>query len=496
MLAKITKWLGKPINLFLTLTLFLAFFIRVFRVDQILGFYFDQGRDALVIWDFIHSHKLFLIGPTTGIEGIFRGPWYYWLITPFYWLGKGNPVYPSVFLAGITVFSIYLVYKIADKAGGRVPAVISLIIASFSFPFMLSGRWLSNPTPMFPISMVLIYSLLLIMEKKKWAWILTTLMLGMAMQFGSAAEVFYFPAVLIFAIWQRKNLPKGGILIASFAVFLAVFIPQIVFDLKHQGILRSAIGKFLFAEGSFKLSFWEIVKIRLPFYFDVFMSKIFQSLIPQRIFALTFFVILLIKRGELFKNFKFLVLGLFLLAPVVGMLFFQGNYGNVYDYYFTGYYFVFVLLFGLVLGAFWKNPAGKVIVILFLALFLKENLVPVKNYIIAGVDRPTTIAYGNQKQAIDWIYKDAGDRKFNVDVYVPPVIPHAYNYLFRWLGTNKYGVLPQDNQVPLLYTLYETDPPHPERLKAWLDRQKGIGKVMKEQTFGGITVQERERIKK
>jgi hypothetical protein len=49
-------------------------------------------------------------------------------------------------------------------------------------------------------------------------------------------------------------------------------------------------------------------------------------------------------------------------------------------------------------------------------------------------------------------------------------------------------------RVPLLYTLYEEDPPHPERLEAWLARQKGIGIVEEEESFGGITVQRRKRI--
>jgi len=92
------------------LILSLAFFLRVYRIDQLLGFYYDQGRDALVIWDLIHNGKFFLIGPTTGIEGVFRGPFYYYLITPFYWLGNGNPVWPSVFLSLTTVFASFLLY--------------------------------------------------------------------------------------------------------------------------------------------------------------------------------------------------------------------------------------------------------------------------------------------------------------------------------------------------------------------------------------------------
>src|SRR3989337_859181 len=118
-------------NLMILGILLLAFFVRVYRIDKLLGFYFDQGRDALVIWDFWKNGKLFLIGPTTGIEGVFRGPWYYWLITPFYILGKGNPVWPSVFLSLTTVVGIFLAYKLADKLAGKWAGIIAAIVGSF-----------------------------------------------------------------------------------------------------------------------------------------------------------------------------------------------------------------------------------------------------------------------------------------------------------------------------------------------------------------------------
>src|SRR3990170_231651 len=77
-------------NFILFTLLLLAFLVRIYRIDSLLGFYFDQGRDANVIWDLWHKGKFFLIGPTTGIEGVFRGPWYYWLIAPFYLLARGD----------------------------------------------------------------------------------------------------------------------------------------------------------------------------------------------------------------------------------------------------------------------------------------------------------------------------------------------------------------------------------------------------------------------
>ena len=99
----------KIVYLLLCITLATGFYLRVYRIDIVLGFYFDQGRDALVIWDLWHKGELFLVGPTTGIAGIFRGPYYYFLIAPFYLLSGGNPVLPSVFLSLTTMVAVVFV---------------------------------------------------------------------------------------------------------------------------------------------------------------------------------------------------------------------------------------------------------------------------------------------------------------------------------------------------------------------------------------------------
>src|SRR3990167_8513267 len=96
---------NKLVYVLLTAILLGGFFLRVYRIDQVLGFYFDQGRDANVIWDLWHKGKFFLIGPTTGIAGIFRGPLYYYLIAPFYLIGGGDPIWPSIFLSFTTMLA-------------------------------------------------------------------------------------------------------------------------------------------------------------------------------------------------------------------------------------------------------------------------------------------------------------------------------------------------------------------------------------------------------
>ncbi|OGY09730.1 MAG: hypothetical protein A2782_02735 [Candidatus Blackburnbacteria bacterium RIFCSPHIGHO2_01_FULL_43_15b] len=487
---------GRTTYYVLFVILILAAYVRVWRTDKILGFYYDQGRDAQVIWDFLHRGKLFLIGPTTGIEGIFRGPWYYWLITPFYWLGRGDPVWPAVFLALTTVLALFVLFHLTYQISGKTGAFTALIIGSFSFFFVVAARWLSNPTPMFLISMLLLYSMFLVIRGRKWAWVAIGFLLGLSMQFGSATEVFLFPAVLVFAMWQRRNLPNLRIFLLSAFLLSVTFIPQIWFDLKHEGILRQSVGKFLLGEQSFKLSFWDVLRIRSKFYLDVFGSKLFPTTGEYRnITALFLGAVFLLTATKLLKNKYFLAALLVFTSPLAGMIFFQGNHGNVYDYYFTGYYFVFVLVLASVCGLVARAWWGKIILVIFIYFFLRDNLPVMKSYISDNIDGPNTIAFGNQKQALDWIYQDMGGcQKFNDDEYVPPVIPHAYKYLFTWYGGRVKSCAPVEQRENLLYTLYEVDPPHPERLDAWLARQEGIGKVEKSARFGGITVERRLRI--
>ncbi len=500
MIRKISLEIKKYKVLYILLSVVLAFglFIRIYRVDQILGFYFDQGRDALVIWDLWHDGKFFLIGPTTGIAGIFRGPLYYYLIAPFYLIGGGNPVWPAIFLALLSMVAVFVLFILGARIYDRTTGLFAATLASASFYIMLASRWLSNPTPMLLLSVLLLWSMILVSQGRRWAWVLISLFSGLSLfHFGSSGEFFYFPAILIFMIWKRKFLPTVKIFLICVFIFFLTAAPLIFFDLRHDHLLLNNLKKFFVDDQSFKASFWDVAKIRLTFYYDVFSSKIFHWRRTREIALLaSVSVAFVIFLPTILKKTEVKILLLLLISPLIGLLFFQGNFGNIYDYYLTGYYLLFILLFGITLGRIWKFKLGKLFIIYFLYVFLTVNWDVDRYYIISGVDGENTVAFGNQKQAMDWIYNDAlkEGKKFNIDYYVPPVIPYTYEYLSKWYGTRYYSLSQDDQNVDLLYTLYEVDPPHPERLDAWMKRQSGIGKVLEEEVFGGITVQRRQRI--
>lgn len=489
------------IYILLSVVLIAGLFVRVYRTEDLLRFYYDQGRDALVIWRLWHQGKLFLVGPVTGLEGIFLGPFYYYLIAPFYLLGGGNPSVPAIFLAVISTVAIFFLYLLGAKFHSRVAGLIAAVIGSFSYYIILASRWLANPTPLLLTSILLLWSIWEIANSgnKRW-WMVVSFLIGISLQFEAASAVFFIPMILIFVVWQRKKFPEKKIFLISISIFFLTLLPQIVFNLRHENILLNSFKRVLLDEKSFNLSFWEVFPERMNLFWTTFHSKINPG---WRTYTAVFFSIsgaaIFLNRKKLSKNYSLPILILFILSPVLGILTFQGNFGNIYDYYMTGIYLPFILLFSIGLGELWKSSYGKFIVVIFFFIFSVENGVLTKNYLIAGVDGPTHISMGNQLQAVDWIYGDAKNRgEFNVDVYVPPVIPHVYDYLVLWQGERRCGEnfcgLKQDERVSLLYTLYEVDPPHPERLDAWLDRQESIGKVEEEISFGGVNVQRRERL--
>src|SRR3989344_6030653 len=196
-------WLGifrevrshASIYVLLTAILLGAFFVRAFRVQDLLAFYFDQGRDALVIWKLWHEGKPFLIGPVTGLAGIFLGPFYYYLIAPFYLIGGGSPVYPAVFLALLTTIAIGVTYYLGWQIQSRVTGLIAAAIAGFSYYMVLAGRWLANPTPILLTSVLLLLSMWKLVEGKvkntKFLWFSLALLIGVSLHFEAASAIFY-----------------------------------------------------------------------------------------------------------------------------------------------------------------------------------------------------------------------------------------------------------------------------------------------------------------
>lgn len=478
------------------LILLLAFAARTYRVTDFLGFWFDQGRDALVISNLLHAHKFFLIGPTTGIEGIFLGPFYYYLLSPFYWLGRGNPIFPAIFLAVLSTGAIYIMYRLTKAYAGHWAGVIAAALYAFSWQLIGYNRWLANPAPLPFFALLALWwtTSLIYSDRRFWLWPALGLVLGLSLQLEAASATFFLPVIFIlFIVYRKKLIANGKKWVMVLLGFGATLIPQLWFDFRNQHILFNSFYKFLVSEKSFQTMVTGFYSQRLQFYFNAFTSKfVINDRAAWPVVILTLVMAIVIWR-KLPKPFVYILLTWWI-TPLAILLFYHGNHGYVWDYYFTGVYPAVCILMGTIYAVFFRNTnAWKWLPVVLVIIMLGQNSKSYLDYYQQKATAPF-INLTSEVAAVDWVYTDAGATPFNTDEYVPPVIPYAYEYVFQWRGMAKFGRQPNTELVSRLYTLREPDGEHPQFLAKWQVRQDGIGKIDKTVTFDAITVERRTRL--
>jgi len=120
-----------------------------------------------------------------------------------------------------------------------------------------------------------------------------------------------------------------------------------------------------------------------------------------------------------------------------------------------------------------------------------KNAIKVSTYDYS--DYGGTAKLKGKMAAIDYIYKDATGKKFNLLVFTPPVYTYSYDYLLWWYGQRRYGFIPGNKKEGTFYLLIEKDPWQPWSYQGWLKTVVKSGKIIKTVTLpSGFIVQERE----
>ncbi len=166
------KLKNKRINwyLFLVLAVFLSgLFLKTYRQTELLGFYYDQGRDALAALQIL-SGRPKLTGPISGIKGVLLGPFWFYLLAPFYLLSKNPGIAASLFALtdAVVVYFSYLIWKrISSPKLLKISFLTWLIFYEFSWQIISYWRWFSNPTAIFAVEGILIFFTLKLYLREK-----------------------------------------------------------------------------------------------------------------------------------------------------------------------------------------------------------------------------------------------------------------------------------------------------------------------------------------
>lgn len=485
----------------------LSFLLRLLPVlNNNFPFTIDQARDMLDIRNIAVGGHLTLIGPTTSINGVFLGPFYYYFnLLPFL-ISKGDPaaiLYWQIIWFQLSIVSLWFIIK----KDSPLLAILTAEILLFSPTFFHQNRfaWTANTAPIF-VAFYFSSLIWLIQKNTIFRSFLTGLIAGMVFQIEAAFGIILAPYAILFLIYRRSSFKTILFLVLAFVITL---IPQIYFEIRHnflmsQTFLNEVSGKSVILGN--KLNFYEMIFSHFSNFAGIphgFMQ------VPKTFSQYFFFLVLayLIYRfikKQLQKNISVL----FLLS--ISFIIFAFIFYAFYPYPFKAWYLSGLYIpYAFILAFFFKDLlessrkgiliSGLLLIFFFLSLNINAqiNQIPGTKGYRSG-DRSNI---RNEVEAVDWVYQKANGAGFKVFNFVPSIYDYPYQYLFWWYGQKKYGYQPtvisylenvpeyiQNNSAfikntkPLavnypVFLIIEKDADMPSRQYAWLGNFTNLCKI-------------------
>lgn len=492
------KFLNKE-YLILYLIIILGAYLRLQGVfTNSFAFTYDVGRDMLTLWDIVYNHKILLIGATTGIPGVFYGPWWYYMLLPFFVLFAGNPQGIVFTLSTVGILSIFLAFFLGKRIGGNYLGLSTAFLISLS-PTLISLSsqiWNPNIAPFFALLVFLVLERIYLFKNK--AKLIYFFILGILLALNIDIEILWgilFSLGILASLFivLRKKLEVKKIVFIILGG-LIVLLPRIIFELRHSFIMTKSFNAFLSAKTlEDKLDTYHFIENRFFTHLDEFGRSFLQVNNYLTIFLLFFIAVSILlfykKAAQSTKEF-------ILTSFIVLLVFYIGSFiftHALWPHYFVGLPVVYILLLSISLLLFANKLKNNILTVLILATLFVININALQ--IFQGFNKPlwegNASVYRNQLEAIDYIYNQAKGKPFKYVVYTPPVFDYTYQYLFKWYGPRKYKYSPVV-RADMAFFIIEPDPGYPDRPKWWLDDRKNDGKIIKSKTLkGGIVVQTR-----
>lgn len=231
--------LGKILrrNLFLAalVVLFLVhLFFRFYGLESYHQFGWDQVDNAWAAKNIIVEHKLPLVGMVAKQNsGFYIGPLYYYYISLFYLITNLDP-FASYLIAGVSsIITFFVLYYFIKKLTSKSVALAALFIHTFSLFIILSDRTQWPVDFIAPISIMIFYFLLKVLEGSEKHILALAVALGISWQLNFTAIFFFLCTIFALPFFPRTRKSLAYALFSIPIVFL-FFIPNILFDLFNK----------------------------------------------------------------------------------------------------------------------------------------------------------------------------------------------------------------------------------------------------------------------
>src|SRR4030043_80299 len=417
------------------LFVFLIFsFFRFYHLNERVIFDWDQERDAFIIKQILTENKLTLIGPRVlGPEGFFLGPYFTYLLTPFYFITSLHPQAIVLFIVLYNLTFFTLAYWLLQKLFNRQTALIFLLIWSLHPSLIEIDQIAWNPI-LVPLMIIFSWFFLAKYFKKPslFSGLIIGLIIGMGINFHFQL-IYLIPFSLVFLINKKLNFKR----IMTFLIGIGLtFLPLFLFDLRHQFLNTRLLINFLTPKnGGADLFAWLPVCQNISSGFGGFNLTFFPILFY--LLPLGMIIFLWRQEAEEFKKKFYLAATiLWLIFPFGFTIFGQ----RPSEYYFNFLYPFLVLFLTLFLIKVMRKWQLVFLLLLFLLLFKGSQLVSRLG--------PKQLGLSYKEKVVLRIGEIAKKEKFNVSYSVPPGMDAGYHYLFDF-----YQVNPSQNSDDPLFQI-------------------------------------------
>lgn len=447
---------------FLILLLVVGFFLRIWRLEEFFVFGFDEEVIAFRAKQLLANYKPFLIGGVTPFH-IHLGPlFYYFSAFLLIWPWFLNPLSWGVWAAVIASGVIFLIYQVGSKLFNHRVGLLAAFFQSLSFYQILYDRhyWPLFLNPLF--SLLVLLSLWQIVHKKiNWVFVLSAI-LAFTWQTDPSSWLLF---VLVLVAWRVFSLPlKKKKVIFAFLIFLASFLPLIIFDLRHQGSNIGGVREFQGKAGkSFSISSERLLPtlLFLPQGLarllwtktsdQAFYQRFVLADLNPALLALTIIVVLLLfsffKKSLTRKKPGESLLALFYLITFIGVFLYGNLIGfDLWNHYLCILFPVFLLTVAWFFDRWWQGQ-WYLLVPLFLTAFLGFNL---RGFLLY---KPP-FNFSNKIAAVAWTKEVLGEEEFSLESLSQDFRFNGIRYLFYLAG--KEPVISFVD--PPLFWLYDKEP--------------------------------------
>lgn len=413
--------------LILALILGIAAFLRLYRIADYMTFLGDEGRDALWVKRIIIDHKLTLLGPTASVGGFFLGPFYYYLMTPFLWAFRMNPVGPAIMVALFGIATVWLVYKAGKDFFNSKVGLLAAGLYTIS-PLVISysrSSWNPNIMPFF--SLLTVYLTWQAVNKKKYSrlfWV--GLLFGLTFQIHYLA-IFLLVAIGIYLLLFMPWWQNWQSYLAAAVGFVIGWSPFLLFELRHSFPNFRSLYKFIF----FGPETGYVPGKFIPIVTNVG-YRLFERLVSGNNQILTLGLILLTLSfffRDWLKSKKDATFSLMGIWFLVGVLLFGFYQKPIYDYYFG---FMFALPFLMV--GYGLNQLAKCGKLGFLVSFFLINLVILVNLINLPFRYQPNKQLKQTEEIAHLVLEKTEGKPFNFALITGQNSDHGYRYFLELWG--------------------------------------------------------------